>query len=95
MGDVAADTSREPLSRRRAMQGLLALLTPLAGVIVALVLAGLFAPWGLFLPLALAVFNVLRLVKGISLNGPAAGRMTLVALNAALVALSIIGLVTA
>ena len=94
MGEVAA-TSREPSTRRWGAQALLALLTPLAAIIVALVLAGLFAPWGLFVPLALAVFNVLRLVKGISINGPAAGRITLVVMNAALAALSVIGLVNA
>ncbi|WP_345066509.1 hypothetical protein [Leifsonia kafniensis] len=95
MEEVAADTSREPRTRSWAVQALLALLTPLAAIIVALVFAGLFAPWGLFVPLALAVFNVLRLVKGISVYGPAAGRITLVALNAALAALSVIGLVNA
>lgn len=83
------------MNRSRAAQALLALLTPLAAIFVALVLAGVFAPWGLFLPLALAVFSILRLVKGISVTGPAAGRITLIVLNAALAALCIIGLVSA
>ena len=77
------------------MRALIALLTPLAAIIVALVLAGLFAPWGLYLPLAMAAFNVLRVVKGVSIGGPTAGRITLLVLNAALAALAIIGLITA
>jgi hypothetical protein len=49
-------------------------------------------PW-VFIPLALAISNVLRLIHGISPKGPAAGQIILVALNAALVAVSVIGLV--
>lgn len=95
MGVKAAVTSSEPSNRSWTARALIALLTPLAAIIVALVLAGLFAPWGLYLPLAMAAFNVLRVVKGISIGGPTAGRITLLVLNAALAALAVIGLFAA
>jgi len=84
---AGTDGTREP---SRSVQVLLATLTPLAAILAAFVLAAGYAPLGLFLPLALFVFNVVRQVRGVALHGPSAWRIMLITVNGAFVAFIII-----
>jgi len=63
-----------------------ALLASLAGLVVAIVLAGLLAPAWLFVALALCVFNVLRQVDGVAHHGLSVAAVVLLAINVTAIA---------